>query len=257
MAEVILQKINKKYGQVVALEDFSLNVKNGEFMVLVGPSGCGKTTTLRIIAGLEKQDSGNVYIDGILANDIKPEKRGIHMVFQHYALWPHMKVFDNKDYTNISFALKLRKWVKDDIVKRADFISKKVGLDKTLFSRKPQELSAGQQQRVAMGRSLVLTPKVLLMDEPMANLDPPSRVRIRAELLDLHRDLKLTVIYVTHNMADAMALADRLAIMREGRMVQVDSPQGIYENPIDDFVKDFIRAYDSFSTLRSKRPVAG
>lgn len=250
MAEVILQKISKKFGQVTALDNISLDIKNGEFMVLVGPSGCGKTTTLRIIAGLEKQDSGNVFIDGILVNDIKPEKRGIHMVFQHYALWPHMKVFDDKDYTNISFALKLRKWVKEDIVKQAAAISKKVGLDNSLFSRKPNQLSAGQQQRVAMGRSLILTPRVLLMDEPMANLDPPSRVKVRGELLSIHKDLKLTVIYVTHNMADAMALADRIVVMREGRLVQVDSPQRMYENPADEFVKDFIRAYDASRTWR-------
>lgn len=257
MSEVILLKISKKFGQVIALADLSLDIKNGEFMVLVGPSGCGKTTTLRIIAGLEKQDSGDVFIDGVLVNNVKPEKRGIHMVFQHYALWPHMKVFDDKDYTNISFALKLRKWVSEDIVSRASAISKKVGLDKSLFSRKPNELSAGQQQRVAMGRSLILTPKVLLMDEPMANLDPPSRVKIRKELLSLHKDLKLTVLYVTHNMADAMALADRIAIMREGRLVQVDSPQRIYDNPADEFVKDFIRAYDAFSVLRSKSGTTG
>ncbi len=250
MAEVVLQKISKKFGQVTALDNFSLDIKNGEFVALVGPSGCGKTTILRIIAGLEKQDSGNVSIDGVLANDIKPEKRGIHMVFQHYALWPHMKVYDDKDYTNISFALKLRKWVKEDIVKQAASISKKVGLDKSLFSRKPSQLSAGQQQRVAMGRSLILTPKVLLMDEPMANLDAPSRIKIRTELLNLHKDLKLTVVYVTHNMADAMAMADRIAVMREGRLVQVDSPRRIYESPADEFVKDFIRAYDAFSTLR-------
>ena len=252
MAEVVLQKISKKFGQVIALDNFSLDIKNGEFVALVGPSGCGKTTTLRIIAGLEKQDSGNVYVDGLLVNDIKPERRGIHMVFQHYALWPHMKVFDDKDYTNISFALKLRKWIKEDIVKQANSISKKVGLDKSLFSRKPNQLSAGQQQRVAMGRSLILTPKVLLMDEPMANLDAPSRMKIRAELLNLQKDLKLTVVYVTHNMADAMALADRIAVMREGRLVQVDSPQKIYESPADEFVKDFIRAYDAPSTLRAK-----
>lgn len=250
MAEVIVQKISKKFGQIIVLDNLSLNIKNGEFMVLVGPSGCGKTTTLRIIAGLERQDSGDVFIDGVPVNDLKPEKREVHMVFQHYALWPHMKVFNDKDYTNIGFALKLRKWVKEDIVKRADAISKKVGLDKTLFSRRPSQLSAGQQQRVAMGRSLVLPPKVLLMDEPMANLDPPSRMKIRGELLDLHRDLKLTVLYVTHNMADAMALADKIAVMREGRLVQVDTPREMYAHPSDEFVKDFIRAYDASSTLR-------
>ena len=250
MAEVVLQKISKKFGQVTALDNFSLDIKNGEFVALVGPSGCGKTTILRIIAGLEKQDSGDVSIDGVPVNDIKPEKRGIHMVFQHYALWPHMKVYDDKDYTNISFALKLRKWVKEDIVRQAASISKKVGLDKSLFSRKPSQLSAGQQQRVAMGRSLILTPKVLLMDEPMANLDAPSRMKIRAELLNLHKDLKLTVVYVTHNMADAMALSDRIVIMREGRIVQAESPRRIYESPADEFVKDFIRAYDAPGTLR-------
>jgi len=137
MAEIVLRKISKKFGHVTAVDDLSLDVENGEFMVLVGPSGCGKTTTLRIIAGLERQDNGDVLIDGVLVNDVKPEKRGMHMVFQHYALWPHMKVFDDKDYTNISFALKLRNWVKEDIINRANAISKKVGLDKSLFSRFP------------------------------------------------------------------------------------------------------------------------
>lgn len=252
MSEVILQSISKRFGQVLAVNDLNLHIKDREFMALVGPSGCGKTTTLRIIAGLEKQDAGNVFIDGVLVNDIKPEKRGIHMVFQHYALWPHMKVFDEKEFTNISFALKLRKWVSEDIVKRANSISMKVGLDKSLFSRRPDQLSAGQQQRVAMGRSLILTPKVLLMDEPMANLDPPSRVKVREELLSLHKELKLTTLYVTHNMADAMSLADRLVVMREGRIVQVDTPARIYESPADDFVKDFVRAYDALSAIRSK-----
>lgn len=255
MAEVILQKISKKYGKVMALDNLSLEIKDREFMLLVGPSGCGKTTLLRIIAGLEKQDTGNVYIGGELVNDIKTEKRGVHMVFQHYALWPHMKVFDEKDYTNMSFALKLRKWMKEDILKKARTISTKVGLESNLFSRKPQELSAGQQQRVAMGRSLVVTPRVLLMDEPMANLDPPSRVKIRGELKALHNDLKLTIVYVTHNMADAMALADRIAVMRDAKIVQVDTPQGLYENPANDFVKDFIRAYDAFFYARSGRAI--
>ncbi len=257
MAEIVLRKISKKFGHVTAVDDLSLDVKNGEFMVLVGPSGCGKTTTLRIIAGLERQDNGDVLIDGVLVNDVKPEKRGMHMVFQHYALWPHMKVFDDKDYTNISFALKLRNWVKEDIINRANTISKKVGLDKSLFSRRPGQLSAGQQQRVAIGRSLILTPKALLMDEPMANLDPPSRVKVRGELLSLHKDLKLTVVYVTHNMADALALADRIAIIREGRLVQVDSPEGIYRTPRDEFVRDFVRAYDAPDALRSRKAGVG
>jgi multiple sugar transport system ATP-binding protein len=240
--EVRLEALNKKYGDVTAISNFTLKVYPGEFMVLVGPSGCGKTTLLRLIAGLEQLDSGHIYLGDVWANEVPVGKRNVQMIFQNYALWPHMKVMDEKGYSNISFPLKVRKWVSDQIVNRAQEITRRVGLGEELFSRRPGELSAGQQQRVALSRAITTSPQVFLMDEPMANLDPPSRVKVRKEIKQLHQELATTTILVTHIIADAFAMADRIAIMRDGRLVQVGTVDNLRKYPADPFVTDFLES---------------
>ena len=238
--EVRLDKITKKFGSVKAVDNFSLTIKSGEFLVLVGPSGCGKTTLLRLIAGFEETDSGSIYLGDVLANDVEVDKRNVQMIFQNYALWPHMKVMDESTYTNLSFALKIRNWSVDKISPYLKGITKKVGLDSKLFSRKPGQLSAGEKQRVALARAMTTSPQVFLMDEPFANLDPPSRVKLRQEIKQWHHEIGATVIYVTHIMTDACALADRIALMRDGQLVQVGTEKEIREHPVDQFVKYFL-----------------
>jgi multiple sugar transport system ATP-binding protein len=222
-------------------------------LVLVGPSGCGKTTTLRLIAGLELPDSGNIYIEDELMTTVEVGRRGVQMIFQNYALWPHMKVMDEKKYANLNFALKVRNWLEKEIKDRVEDITHRVGIESQLFLRKPTELSEGQKQKVAIGRAIVIPPRVFLMDDPMTNIDPPSRVSLREEILKVHEQLRTTTIYVTHNMADAMAMADRIAVMREGSILQVDIPEALYDHPRDKFVGDFIRSYDSSFAWRSRR----
>jgi multiple sugar transport system ATP-binding protein len=240
--EVRLEALNKKYGDVTAISNFTLKVYPGEFIVLVGPSGCGKTTLLRLIAGLEQLDSGHIYLGDVWANEVPVGKRNVQMIFQNYALWPHMKVLDEKGYSNISFPLKVRKWVSEQIVNRAQEITRRVGLGEELYSRRPGELSAGQQQRVALSRAITTSPQVFLMDEPMANLDPPSRVKVRKEIKQLHQELATTTILVTHIIADAFAMADRIAIMRDGRLVQVGTVDTLRNFPADPFVTDFLES---------------
>jgi multiple sugar transport system ATP-binding protein len=240
--EVRLEALNKKFNEVTAISNFTLKVQPGEFMVLVGPSGCGKTTLLRLIAGLEQLDSGHIYLGDVWANDVPVGKRNVQMILQNYALWPHMKVLDEKGYSNISFPLKVRKWVSEQIVNRAQEITRRVGLGEELYSRKPGELSAGQQQRVALSRAITTSPQVFLMDEPMANLDPPSRVSVRKEIKRLHQELATTTILVTHIIADAFAMADRIAIMRDGRLVQVGTVENLRNYPVDPFVTDFLES---------------
>ena len=242
MIEVRLEALNKKFNDVPAVSNFTLKVYPGEFLVLVGPSGCGKTTLLRLIAGLEQLDSGHIYLGDVWANDVPVGKRNVQMIFQNYALWPHMKVLDEKGYSNISFPLKVRKWVSEQIVNRAQEITRRVGIGEELYSRVPGELSAGQQQRVALSRAITTSPQVFLMDEPMANLDPPSRVKVRKEIKQLHQELATTTILVTHIIADAFAMADRIAIMREGRLVQVGTADSLRNFPADPFVTDFLES---------------
>lgn len=254
MARAEFREVTKIFGQtsrkkgeppVVAVNNLSFVVNDKEFMVIVGPSGCGKTTTLRLLAGLEKQDSGHILIDGEIVDDVPVGKRGVQMVFQNYALWPHMKVFDEKDLTNVSFALKIRNWLPQNIMRRVQEVSNKVGLEKQWFSRKPHQLSEGQKQRVAIGRSLVIPPRILLLDEPVTNLDPPSRVKMRKEIRKLHDEVGLTTLYVTHNMADALSMADRIAVMKDGLFIQMATPQELWEHPANDFVADFLEAYST------------
>jgi len=234
MARVLLENVNKVFDkQVMAVSDFRLEVADGEFMVIVGPSGSGKTTILRMIAGLEKVTSGNIYIGDTLVNNVPPRNRDIAMVFQNYALYPHMSV-----YENIVFGLKMRKFSKEEIHKQAEKVSKLLGIEH-LLNRKPKALSGGQRQRVAVGRAIVRSPKVFLFDEPLSNLDAELRVATRAELKALHNKFRITSIYVTHDQTEAMTLGDRICVTYNGIIQQTASPIEIYERPINKFVAGF------------------
>lgn len=235
MAELKLEHIYKVYdNKVTAVSDFDLHIKDREFIVFVGPSGCGKSTTLRMVAGLEEITKGNLYIDGKLMNDVPPKDRDIAMVFQNYALYPHMTVFDN-----MAFGLKLRKMPKDEINRRVQEAAQILGLESYL-KRKPKALSGGQRQRVALGRAIVRDAKVFLMDEPLSNLDAKLRVQMRAEIAKLHQRLKSTTIYVTHDQTEAMTMATRIVIMKDGVIQQVGSPKEVYDKPANVFVGGFI-----------------
>jgi len=234
MANVKLTDLTKKFGQVTAVNNLTLEAADKEFLVFVGPSGCGKTTALRMIAGLEEITSGDIFIDGRRVNDVPPKDRDIAMVFQNYALYPHMSV-----YENMAFGLKLRKVPKAVIKERVDQAAKVLGLQ-DLLRRKPKELSGGQRQRVALARAIVREPKVFLMDEPLSNLDAKLRVHTRAELIRLHRDLGITTIYVTHDQVEAMTMGNRIVVMNFGVMQQVDTPLNLYHHPGNKFVASFI-----------------
>ncbi|MCZ4348153.1 ABC transporter ATP-binding protein [Devosia neptuniae] len=234
MAEVQLINVEKRYGNFVAVPNQSLTIKEGEFLVLLGPSGCGKTTTMRMIAGLEDISSGDLMIAGERANDKPPKDRDIAMVFQNYGLYPHMTVAEN-----IGYPLKLRGMERKAREARVKETADKVELG-ALLKRRPSELSGGQRQRVALARAIVRTPKIFLMDEPLSNLDAKLRVTMRAELKHLHHELGVTTVYVTHDQMEAMTLASRVAVMREGRIVQLDTPKKIYSEPADLFVAGFI-----------------
>ncbi|MDY4975400.1 MAG: sn-glycerol-3-phosphate ABC transporter ATP-binding protein UgpC [Clostridia bacterium] len=235
MSELNLKNIYKIYsGGVTAVSDFCLDIADKEFIVLVGPSGCGKSTTLRMIAGLEEISSGELYIDGKLVNDMAPKDRDIAMVFQNYALYPHMTVFDN-----MAFGLKLRKVSKDEIKRRVTEAAKILGIEH-LLDRKPKALSGGQRQRVALGRAIVREPKVFLMDEPLSNLDAKLRVQMRSEISKLHVKLQTTFIYVTHDQTEAMTMGSRIVVMKDGFIQQVDSPQVLYDKPANVFVAGFM-----------------
>ncbi|HEY4600067.1 MAG TPA: sn-glycerol-3-phosphate ABC transporter ATP-binding protein UgpC [Cerasibacillus sp.] len=235
MAELKLNNLKKVFDKdVVAVQDFNLHIKDREFIVFVGPSGCGKSTTLRMIAGLEEISSGELYIDDRLMNDVAPKDRDIAMVFQNYALYPHMNVYDN-----MAFGLKLRKFKKDEIDRRVKDAAKILGLEAYL-DRKPKALSGGQRQRVALGRAIVRDAKVFLMDEPLSNLDAKLRVQMRAEIQRLHNRLKTTTIYVTHDQTEAMTMATRLVVMKDGIIQQVGAPKEVYDNPENVFVGGFI-----------------
>lgn len=234
MARVRFHEIYKRFGSFEVIQDLNLDVEDGEFVTLVGPSGCGKTTTLRMVAGLEEITSGELYIGDVLSNNIPPKKRGISMVFQSYALFPHMTVSEN-----IAFGLKIRRYPRSQVLERVAWavnLLKLQGLDRRL----PRDLSGGQRQRVAFARALVLEPKVLLLDEPLSNLDAKLRLRMRAELKRIHKKLKSTIIYVTHDQVEAMSLSDRVAIMHEGRLPQVGTPLEVYNSPANIFVAGFI-----------------
>lgn len=234
MAQVRIVNVEKKYGSFVAVPNQNLTIEDGEFLVLLGPSGCGKTTTMRMIAGLEDITRGDIFVGDERVNDKPPKDRDIAMVFQNYGLYPHMTVNDN-----MAYPLKLRGQSKAERNARVMEVAKKVELEE-LLHRRPSELSGGQRQRVALGRAIVRTPSIFLMDEPLSNLDAKLRVSMRAELKHLHHELGVTTVYVTHDQMEAMTLASRIAVMRDGRIVQLDTPKEIYSNPADLFVAGFI-----------------
>jgi multiple sugar transport system ATP-binding protein len=235
MAEIELEHLTKVFsGGVTAVDDVSLRIEDGEFLVLVGPSGCGKSTLLRMIAGLEEVTQGRISVGGLEVTDLAPRRRDIAMVFQSYALYPHMNVRQN-----IGYGLKVRRTPKAEARRRVDEVAKLLGLDEML-DRRPAQLSGGQRQRVAMGRAIVREPKAFLMDEPLSNLDAKLRVGMRASLSQLHARLGVTTVYVTHDQTEAMTLGQRVAVLNEGRVLQIDSPQRLYDRPANVFVAAFI-----------------
>src|ERR671936_1439006 len=235
MAEVVFDHVEKVYENGVrAVQELSLEIHDGEFLVLVGPSGCGKTTALRMVAGLEEISDGTITIGGRVVNDLTPKERDIAMVFQNYALYPHLTVAEN-----IAFGLRLRKEPKKTINEKVEWAGKLLGLTQYL-NRRPKELSGGQRQRVAMGRAIVREPQVFLMDEPLSNLDAKLRVQMRAEISRIQRELRVTTIYVTHDQVEAMTMGHRIAVMRDGLLQQLDTPQTLYDRPANLFVAGFI-----------------
>ena len=250
MAKVRLEHVWKRFGKGVAVKDFNLETEDGEFVVFVGPSGCGKPTTLRMLAGLEEVSEGRIYIGDRLVNDVPPKDRDIAMVFQNYALYPHMNV-----YENMAFGLRLRRYPKDEIDRRVKEAARILKIEH-LLNRKPRELSGGQRQRVAMGRAIVWEPKVFLMDEPLSNLDAKLRVEMRAEIAKLQRRLGVTTIYVTHDQVEAMTLGHRIVVMKDGEIQQVDTPLNLYDFPANRFVAGFIGS-PSMNFIRAGAEVQG
>ena len=234
MAEIRLERVKKAFGDEVVVRGIDLTVRDGEFFTFLGPSGCGKSTILNMITGLEPVTDGNIYFDGIMVNDLSPKDRDVAMVFQSYALYPHMTV-----YENIAFPLKMKKADKETIRREVEKVASVLGLGE-LLRRRPKELSGGQRQRVALGRAIVRKPKVFLMDEPLSNLDARLRVEMRAELKRLHKELKTTIIYVTHDQAEAMGLSERIAVLNKGEIQQCATPLEIYARPANTFVAGFI-----------------
>jgi len=234
MANVVLKHLTKRFGNLVAVNDVNLAVQEGELMVLVGPSGCGKTTILRLISGLEEVSSGEIWLGDRRVNELNPKDRDLAMVFQNYALYPHMNVYDN-----IAFGLQMRRLPRSEIEARVHRTAHLLGISDKLKNR-PSELSGGQRQRVAVGRAIIREPKVFLLDEPLSNLDAQLRLHMRAELQAIHRQLKTTMIYVTHDQVEAMTLGQRVAVLRDGELQQVDTPQRLYQHPTNVFVAGFI-----------------
>jgi multiple sugar transport system ATP-binding protein len=234
MATVELLRVSKVYGSVTVVDDVSLTVRDEEFVVLLGPSGCGKSTLLKLIAGLEDPSAGEIYIDGALVNYVPPVERDVSMVFQNYALYPHMSVADN-----IGFPLRMQRVPRDQISKRILEVAALLGIEQ-LLDRRPKALSGGQRQRVALGRAIIRQPKAFLMDEPLSNLDAKLRVQMREELMQLHERVRGTVIYVTHDQVEAMTMADRLVVLSEGRIQQVGPPQEVYDRPVNTYVATFV-----------------
>jgi len=234
MVEITLEKVTKSYKEVKAVEQLDLKIRDKEFLVLLGPSGCGKTTTLRMIAGLEQPTSGNIYFDDQLVNDMDPKERNVAMVFQDYALYPHMTVLDN-----ITLCLQVMKVPKEEIKKRAEETAELLQINE-LTKRRPGELSGGQRQRVALARAIIRQPSIYLLDEPLSNLDAMLRTKMRGELRKLHEKLRTTTVYVTHDQAEAMIMADRVAVMKGGLLNQIDKPREIYDHPANRFVAQFV-----------------
>jgi multiple sugar transport system ATP-binding protein len=241
---LVLDRVTKRYPTTVAVDQVNLEVEEREFIAIVGPTGCGKTTLLRLIAGVERLDGGHIYIRGRCVDDVNPSQRGVRMVFQENALWPHMRVFHKDISSNLSFGLKLRKQLPRSIEETATVIAKRLGIARNLFPRKPDQLSVGQKQVVGIGRALTIIPKILLLDEPFAHVDPQHRLTLRRELKQYHDKMGSIALYVSHNLPEAFSLADRLAIMQDGKIIQIDHPLAIQRNPANAFVEDFIKCFE-------------
>lgn len=246
MDSLALRSLSKSFGSIVAVDQLDLTVKQGEFLVVIGESGCGKTTLLRVIAGLETPETGEVLIGGVPMNDVPAGRRNVQLIFQNYALWPHMRIFDDRKYANLTLPLRIRKWSVEAIRELIRPLATRLNIDERLFSRKPQELSAGQQQRIALGRAMTTSPQILLMDEPFSNLDPGNRRRVREEIRTFHREQHLTTIFVTHNLEDAIELGDRIALMHQGRIEQVDTAENLMRHPATERVADYFRVRPSY-----------
>ena len=253
MAQVSLRKVVKRFDDTEAVRGIDLDIADKEFVVLVGPSGCGKSTTLRMIAGLEEISAGEIAVDGAVVNDVPPKDRDMAMVFQNYALYPHMTV-----YENMSFGLRLKRYPKDEIARRVQEAARILDITE-LLERKPRQLSGGQRQRVAMGRAIVRNPKVFLFDEPLSNLDAKLRVQMRTEIKRVHQKVRTTTVYVTHDQVEAMTLADRVVVMNRGRIEQIGAPNDLYHAPATRFVAGFIgspamnRSAHRSTCMRSRR----
>jgi ABC-type sugar transport system ATPase subunit len=246
MTTVDLVNLTKQFRDVTAVSDVTLRVEAGEFLAIVGPTGCGKTTLLRLIAGLEDPTSGEVRFDGESMRGVSTPERRVRMVFQDYALYPHLRVFRERGYSNLGFPLNLRKMKGETLRTNVESLAKRMGIAKRLFPRRPGELSSGEQQKVALGRALSLPPRVLLLDEPFSNLDSASRVRAQDELRSEHNANRVTTLHVTHSLAEAFHLADRIAVMDEGRIIQVGTPDAVQAHPANELVRTLIESSRRF-----------
>jgi ABC-type sugar transport system ATPase subunit len=245
MPEILIQGVTKRFGSTIAVDSLTARIHDREFFVVVGPTGCGKTTLLRLLAGLINPDQGEILFDGVRMNGIPPRERGVRMVFQgqDYALYPHLEVYHPQRWSNLSFPLRLQGEKVAGIRERVHRVVQRLGIESNWFPRKPRELSEGQKQKVALGRATVLVPKVFLLDEPLSHLDPPARAKAREEIRRLHAELGTTTVYVTHDLAEAFILGDRVAVMRAGKFLQVGTPKEIRDHPADAFVAEFVGAY--------------
>jgi multiple sugar transport system ATP-binding protein len=239
-----LHQVTKRYDSIVAVDHVSMLINDREFVAIVGPTGCGKTTLLRLIAGTEKMDFGHIYFQGKCIDDEEPANRRVRMVFQENALWPHMRVYQKDYYSNLSFGMRIRKQMPARIAEAVNIVANRLGIEKKLLPRKPDKLSAGQKQLVGIGRAMTIIPGIFLLDEPLAHIDPQHRLTLRRELKDYHDKMETITLYVSHNLPEAFSLADRVAIMQEGKIIQVDPPARIFSHPANDFVRDFIQCFE-------------
>lgn len=243
MKKIVLQNLTKNFGDIPAVDHLDLEIEGGEFFSLIGPTACGKSTLLKMIAGLIEPTSGNIYFDNENVNQLTPRERKVRMIFENYALFPHMKVYDEAKFSNLSFPLKIHKKPLDKLKARLLMIIDRIGIGSAIFEKKPGELSEGQKQQVALGRALAIPPEVMLFDEPLKNLDPISRAKAQEELLQLHKEMETTTVYVTHNLTEAFSMGDRIGVMSEGRLLQVDTPSAIKDRPADELVKNLIDSH--------------